>query len=50
MATKQMIVVIWLTAAVCFTEGRNAIQEKARHPDTDLSTVRLFYLILYDHL
>jgi hypothetical protein len=50
MATRQMIVAICLTAAVCLTEARSSIQEKARHPDTDLTTVRLFYFIPYDEL
>jgi hypothetical protein len=50
MATRQMIVAICFTAAVCFTEARSAIQEKARDPDTDLTTVRLFYFIPHDKL
>jgi hypothetical protein len=50
MATKQMIVAICLTAVVCLTEARSAIQETAHDPDTDLTTVRLFYFIPYDKL
>jgi hypothetical protein len=50
MAIRQMIVAVWITAAVCLTEATSAVQEKAYNPDTDLTTVRLFCFIPDDNL
>jgi hypothetical protein len=42
MATKQMIVAVWITAAVCLADTISPVQEKAYNPDADLTTVSLF--------
>jgi hypothetical protein len=49
MATRQMIVAIWLTAAVCLTDATSEIQETALDPDADLTTVRLFFSIPHEN-